>query len=754
MWEDIILASKNAFFSTNAAIMIKKALIPFLRFFCPVFLLSILLNSSLVASAPTGSLHGIVTLGEDFELVQGVNVFIPALHLHASTDKQGNFRFDNVPEGVYDVEISLVGYIRQHKTGVAIRANAATELAINLVASPFQLNDVVVTGSFQTHLLKNTPVATEIISQQDLAATGSSDLGDVMRMQTGIEIGTSISQTQSVRLQGLSKNQVLVLVDGERVTGKVDDAIDLGQIPVNMIERIEIVKGPLSSIYGSDALGGVINLITKDARNSPTLHAGVTGGSNGRQDYEASAAYGFPNALGANNHLQVLANIGWNKYFGVEYDPTKHFMEIPENDRKNGNLKANLNFGGRVTVDLKADYYKDRLEWKAGTDGYYRFTDFSGNEKLSFSGAANVLLNDNTAAKVTASNSQNDHSSYEQNQFGSYLRNSKARETVRTFRAQVTTSPYQSSVFTAGYEGDFESANSSRIAGGFKDFANHVGYLEDEWTLSPVTLAIGGRYSNNSVYGSFFAPRISALYRANDNMTFRASYGRGYRSPSIMELYIDYDNAGVGYLVKGNPDLQPESSHGFNAGFDYNRDDLVWFRVNSYYNRVDNLINYFLVSQRPNVYSYHNITHAVTSGVDVDIDIHPVKELAVNIGYNYTSSKDDNGNPIPFVSPHSVTGRLTYTLGQRDLIVILKARWTDRKLVIDEQVNVDVQQNNQQAAYTHTADYVIFDTKVSKKLFSSFELFAGINNIADRTTYPFGQIKGREFFAGISFDYK
>ncbi len=733
-------------------VMKKKVLLSLLRFFCPYFLLTILSHSIAAASAPSGALHGIVTLGEDHALVQGVNVFIPSLRLHAATTKNGSFTISSIPEGVYIVEVSFIGYKRRQMPEVRITAGQTTELSVNLEASPFQLNDVVVTGSFQTHMLKNTPVVTEIISQQDMAATGSSDLGDIMRMQTGIEIGTSISQTQSVRLQGLSKNQVLVLVDGERVTGKVDDAIDLGQIPVNIIDRIEIVKGPLSSIYGSDALGGVVNIITKDAQSASELHGAMTGGSNGRQDYELSSGMSFPRLLGDNTSLKVLANLGWNKYFGVEYDKTKHFMEIPENDRKNANLKTSFNVGGSVTLDLKADYYKDRLEWKAGTDGYYLFTDFASNEKVSFSGVANVFFSPTTSAKITATTSRNDHGSSEQNQFGYQLRNNMAREALQNYRLQLSTTPYEASMITVGYEGGIESATSGRIATGHREFVNHVGYIEDEWRFSPFTLTVGGRWSNNSVYGSFFAPRVSGMYRFNDNMTLRASYGRGYRSPSILELFIDYDNAGVGYLVKGNPDLQPESSHGFNAGFDYNRDDLVWFRVNAYYNTVDNLISYYLVSQKPNVYSYHNITHATTSGVDVDIDLHPARELSLNLGYNYTSSLDDRGEPIPFVSPHSLTGRLTWVQGARDLVLVLKGRWTDRKLVIDEQVNIDVQQGTQQAAYFHSSAYVIFDTKVTKKLFSLFEVFAGINNIFNRTTYPFGQIKGREFFAGVAFN--
>lgn len=701
----------------------------------------------------TGTIKGVVRSSVEKEAASGAAVLLARLGLRTTTNRDGVFMFSGLEPGMYDIEVSFIGYKRERIRNVEVIADKGTEVSVFLADSPFLLNEVVVTGALNQHLLKNTPVVTEVVGRQELSSIGSSDLAEIMRNQTGIEIGTGIGQTQSARLLGLRKNQVLVLVDGERMTGKVDDAIDLGQIPVNMIEKIEIVKGPLSSIYGSDALGGVVNIITKDPKSSPALALSATGGTYGRQDYLASAATSLGNVFGENRSVSVLVNTGWSKFFGVDYDERDGFMEMPEYDRKNVDLKTVVQIDGKLFADIKLDIYTDKTSWQAGKSGvgagtlYY--VDRGSNDKRSATASATYTFSPSTSLKFSAHISSNDHGSSEETTTGFLVRENKTGETIQTYRGQLSTTPYESSFLTIGIESNTESANSGRILGGSKRFINNVVYGEDEWTFSSVTLSAGGRYSDNSVYGSFFAPRVSLLYRASDHLTLRSSYGRGFRAPSILELFIDYPNTSVGYQVVGAPSLKPETSHGLTIGMDYARDDLIWFRANAYYNSVTNLIDYFLVSSPPVVYSYRNISNAKTAGLDVDVDFHPTEAFAVGLGYNYSLAQDDNGNQIPFHSPHTIILKLLYSMKQIGLTSSLRARWYDKKLVIDEQTNVSSVGSVAQPFYD--ASFAIVDFKVSKTLIAGFDLSGGINNVADRVSYPFGQIKGREFYLGLSY---
>lgn len=719
----------------------------------PIYFSILLLNLNLFA----GTIKGRVTLGKEEALMPGVVVHLMDKKVRFSTDANGSFVIPNIEKGFYRIEFSQLGYKKGYLNNIEVSDDGVTEVSINLDESPFQLNEVVVTGSLNKHLLKDSPVITEVISRKDIEKTGSSDLSEVIKAQTGVELGTSIGQTQNVRLQGLNKNQVLVLVDGERVTGRVDDAVDLGQIPVNMIEKIEVVKGPLSSTYGSDALGGVVNIITKNPRNAQQFNLSVDGGSNGKQDLEISGAQTFSGIFADENDLSFFVNAGLNKYFGVShYDTSNSFDGIPEYDRRNLDMKIGFSDRKKLQVDLKLGYYKDYMIWQASKIDFYQTQTKATNEKNTVSTALNYTFDEESNLKLSAHVSQNDHGSVK-------IANTKLEsdynlsvEELQTYRGQYTMTPYTSSVLTLGVERNIEGSKSGRLKSGARTIINDVGYIEDEWSFLDYTLSFGGRYSDNSVFGGFFAPRVSLRYKANEKLTFRGSYGRGYRAPSFIELFFDFNHSGLSYIVEGDNTLQPETSHGFNLGIDYARDDLIWFRANFYYNLVSNLIEDYIkhnaTSAEPiTIFSYKNIAEAVTSGVDVDIDMAPFKYCALSVGYNYTYAVDGNGIELPFRTPHSVTLKTSYENHENGTMVSIRGRWYDKKIVNDRRQNNNTLTGQVLESIVVSPSYQVFDLKASQTLIDNLTLSAGVNNILSKVVFPYGNIKGREFFAGLRY---
>jgi outer membrane receptor for ferrienterochelin and colicins len=702
-----------------------------------------------------GTIRGKVTLGNEKSTVSGVTVYLMDKKLRFGTDANGIVQIPNLTKGIYSIEVSQIGYKREQIKDIYVDDQGITEVTVNLEESPFLLNEVVVTGTLQKHLFKETPIITEVISSTDLKRSGTSEVSEILRTQTGIEVGASISQTQNVRLQGLKKNQVLVLVDGERISGKVDDAVDINQIPVQSIERIEIVKGPMSSMYGSDAIGGVINIITKEpVAGATNADVSVTMGSNGRQDYNVSASHSFVDLWGERSSLNFLVSGGWNKYFGIDYDTKDFFSEMPEFDRKNVSVKITGLSQDRLRFDLKADTYRDNLEWLAGGDQYVHFIDYADNAKNTVSGSVQYTFGAATVAKVSGNYSTNDHGSSERTGAGYLVRSSVTNELIKTIRAQVTTLPYKTSTLTVGVELNDELVTSQRVLGGKKNITNNIVYAEDEWAIGDFTFNVGARYSDNSRFGEFFAPRLSTLYRPTERLTLRASYGRGFRSPTINELFLDFNHVSIGYVVQGNPNLEPESSHGINLGFDYARDDVIWFRINGYYNDVTNLINYYYVTPNPVVFSYRNISAATASGFDVDVDIRPVDFVMLTIGYNYNETKDHQGNLLPFHSPHTVNVKTNVDIPLINGSIFGRFRWYDKQPVVDEQTNTGAYGNgNVTPNYYYSPSYHVVDVNLTSRLFNLFDLSAGINNILDKTSYPFGQIKGREFFTGIRYQF-
>lgn len=711
----------------------------------------ILLSAFISFNVHAGTIKGKVTLGNDYATVPGVTIHLMDKKLRFSTDENGTYVIPNLTKGLYSIEVVQIGYKRKFVEDIPVGDNDEQIIDVHLEESPFLLNEVVVTGTFQKHLFKETPVITEVISSKDLQKSGSSEISEVLRTQTGIEIGTGIGQTQNVSLQGLRSHQVLVLVDGERVSGKVDDALDINQIPVQSIERIEIVKGPMSSMYGSDAIGGVINIITKEARNGVTfIDAAVTGGSNGRQDYNLSLTHGMQDPFGERSSLNFLLSGGLNKYFGIDYDETDFLSEMPEFDRKNLSFKIAGNSTDRFKFDLKADYYQDELEWLAGGDQFVHFIDFADNKKYSLVGSGQYTFGGATIVKVSGNYSTNDHGSSEKTGAGYVVRSSIATEQIQTARVQLTTIPYNTSTVTVGVETNDEQVTSQRVLDGRKRIANNILYGEDEWAIGDFTFNAGARYSNHSRFGNFFAPRFSTLFRPTEQLTLRASYGRGFRSPSINELFLDFNHVSIGYTVQGNQLLQPESSHGYNVGFDYARDELVWFRINGYYNDVTNLINYYYVTVSPVVFSYRNISSATAKGFDVDIDMNPVSIVHAAVGYNFNETTDEKGNLLPFHSKHTVNSKLTIDIPPIDGSIFVRYRWYDKQPVVDEQTNTAAYGGETVTpTYYYTPAYSIFDFNCTGRIFALLDITAGINNVFNKITYPFGQTKGREFFAGI-----
>jgi outer membrane receptor for ferrienterochelin and colicins len=719
-----------------------------------VLLLFLALMPSALLCTGKGIIRGRVTLGEEKDVMQGVHISLLQGSVNTMTDRDGYFKILNLDEGTYDLEISFIGYKRERVQKVQVVADKETDIIVSLSISPFLLNEVVVTGSLNSHILKETPVITEIISDEDLRHSGTTEVSELLRMQTGIEMSTGVGQTQNVRLQGLRKNQVLVLVDGERVSGKVDDALDINQIPVQSIERIEIVKGPMSSIYGSEAIGGVINIITVVPKPGQTTgEASMTVGSHGKQDYLFSGTHSFADVFGEQGPLNLLVSGGWNKYAGIDYSQADFVSESPAYDRKNACLRMVGQSADRFRFDLKTEYYADRLHWLAGGNEYVNFTDITESRKYSVVGSAQYTFGSTAFLKVGGNYSTNNHTSSEETGTGVERSSNTSIETIRNVRVQGSASPYEASTVTAGVELNDESINSQRILDGSKDMRNAILYAEDEWTMSEWTLNVGGRYADNSRFGSFFAPRLSALYRPTERLTLRASYGRGFRSPSINELFLDFDHSTVGYIVQGNPALQPETSHGINFGFDYARDDMIWFRINGYYNKVVNLINAYYVNPNPAIFSYQNISSATTRGIDVDCDTRLASFLRLVLGYHYNASIDEHGQDLPFNSPHAVTMKLTIDVPMVQGSAFARFRWYDRQAIAD--VQSDVSSANPQGrvstAYYYSTPYSVTDVNLVSGFIRPFEATLGVNNIFNKVSYPFGQIKGREYFATLRF---
>ncbi len=693
-----------------------------------------------------GIIKGTVALGQQKDLEPGANILVLGTAWGTTTNRTGEFTLTRIPAGEYTLEATFIGFKSVKKQNIIVRSGEITQVKFHLPESIIAMDEIVVTGSFVKHLLKDTPVITEVISAQKIADTGASDLVEVIREQTGIEISYGIGRTQSAQLQGLNDNHVLILIDGERITGKVDGALDLGQIPLDQIKRVETVKGPMSSIYGSDALGGVINIITKSPISAPRATASIDFGSNGRQDYRLALAKKWMNINNQDRSLAFSLSSNWNKYFGVDYVEEDNFSELPAYDKKNATVNFLYKHENHLEFELKSSFYKDENEWLSG-DRRNRFTDITGNTKTGMVGRLKYSFAPRFSLQGVANFSGNEHTLDEYAASGKLVKSDVSYTSLANYRLQATFLPYQSSVLTFGIEQIIDAIESDRIIDRKKDYTTDVLYAENEWIISDLTLTLGGRYSDNSVYGSFFAPKISVLYALTNDLRLRFGYGRGFRQPSMKELFIDFFST-VGYSVRGEPNLKPERSHGFNLGLEYNRQGLMWLRINSFYNQVESLIDYYTWGEENGhiVFSYYNIYEAVTKGVEIDASLQFFAGLSGEVGYGYTSAENNNGVDLPYRVPHFFKWKFAYDFDFYNLRANIRGRWFDEKPVLDDQVNKDIFSAEAPINYSYVSAYHLLDFQLAAEPLKNYRVQAGINNVTNEQSYPFGQIKGREYY--------
>lgn len=717
-------------------------------------LLSCLLPCTAVAAmAAAGSIGGTVVAAGSGRPLIGATVVLPELRRGAVTDARGGFSIADLPEGSHQVRITYTGYEPVVQT-VSVRDNTQEQISVRMEERIIELDEIVVTGTLARHKLKDTPVPTELITTREIRDIGSSSIADVLREETGFSISTTIGQTEGASIHGMNKNHVLILVDGERITGKLDGALDLAQIQVQQIQRIEVVKGPLSSIYGSDALGGVINIITKKPEDNVLVQAGATAGSNGRQDYTLSGSRVFSDAFGDGHDVSFALWGSWNKYFGIDYSKTDNFSEVPDYDRKSVTLKTGYKASNSFLLDLKGSYYTDETGWLSGTPLNY-LKDEAGNEKLDMTVTAKYLFSAESFLQFSTALSQNDHTLQEFARSGHRSLNNLTKEKLRTHRLQWTMAPYENSMLSLGAEYLKESIVSDRIADGTREYESRVLYGENEWTIAGLTFSLGGRYSHNNVYGSFFAPRVSLMAAPTDDLKLRASYGRGFREPGLKELFILFANS-VGYVVEGEPGLQPEKSTGFTVGLEYTPVSSVWLRVNLYHNDIDNLIDYYIktnVGERL-ILSYYNINSAVARGLDADITYAPSSSMQLKLGYSYTDARSGSGSELPFRVPHSINFKAASDIEAIGTRISMFGHWYSSQKVLDDQTNKNIYTGSEEVVYSTMPSYAVLNARVEKRLIGTLDAFAGVTNVTNETMYPFGQVRPREYYVGVNFVFQ
>lgn len=523
------------------------------------------------------------------------------------------------------------------------------------------LVDVIVTASRTEKILGNEALPVLLIRKKTIEQSGSFRLSNILQEQTGLYIANNFGS--GVKIQGLGPDYVLILIDGEPLVGRNGGVLDLSRITVNNIKQIEIVKGPSSSLYGSEAMGGVINIIT-DRITQNTLNANLRYGTYNTVDATVSGSLNF-------QKTKLSGSINRYSSKGYDFDKTDIGQTVMPFYNYTGHAKFEQQISGHIDVGSSFRYYSEKQN-----DNYSIGSDIVKGEPV----LNEYNINPYVKIKITESIKTVFRGYFSEYKIDTkdYLVSNDSLFYNDFFKQNYNKVENQTDIKMAdkndlnigiGYIG--ERLNTSRYSAIQSNTISYA-FLQDEYRVSENLMLIGGvRYDRNAAYASHISPKFAIHLKANDHLIINASYGAGFKAPDYRQLYLNFtNNAAGGYTVYGANEisvhglqaqldagilssitpfgyelkqLYPEYSNGINIGASYTFNNKLFGKMNIFRNDINNMIATKIVAYKTTnapVYSYFNINAAVTEGTEIELKYNMSKYLKVEMGYQFLITAD------------------------------------------------------------------------------------------------------------------
>ena len=624
------------------------------------------------------------------------------------TDDQGRFKLKMPTAGKFTLTASYIGYSSQSTT---LQLNGRdVEENIILKEDETDLNEVVVTGTRTPRLLKDVPILTRVISSEDIAKSDATDIGELLQTELpGIEFSFSMNQQTSLNMQGFGGNSVLFLVDGERIAGETLDNIDYSRLSLDNVERVEIVKGAASSLYGSNAVGGVVNLISKKAKEPWALNLNAKMGAHGEQRYGSALS---TKTRKTNNTLNVQYNqidtyllkgetdqfdcMGskvWNFKDRFIYQPIEN-LEMT--------AKAGYFFRERDTGPTKKERYRG---FNGGLRGIYDFTPAS-NLELSY---------------TFDQYDKSDFSPLSELDVRDY---SNVQHITRALYNQTFNGKHYLTL-GADYMRDYLMSYQFKDGGSHKQHTADV-FAQFDWNpFEQFNVIAGVRYDYFSAAEmQHVSPKLGLMYKFGHG-SLRASYASGFRAPTLKEMYMNFDMASI-FMIYGNPDLKPESSHNLLLTGEYNLGRYN-FTLSGFYNLVDNRIT-TAWNQELDGMKYTNMAKLRIGGVDANASVKYPCGFGARVSYVYTHEHIKKGEPLTSSTrPHTATARIEYGKLWKNygFNVSLNGRVLS-KVTTDEYTKTDSYEETERVTYP---SYTIWNFHLTQHIWRGMNLSLNVENL-------------------------
>lgn len=621
---------------------------------------------------------------------------------------------------------------------------------------------IVVTGTRTVKLLSDSPVLVEVVDGETIAKISQGTLAQALNYIPGVVVKRSVKDGYNIQMQGFDGDHVLVLIDGQAIVSPTGSSADLDQIPASNIAQIEVIRGAASVMYGSSAMGGVINIITVKS-DEPLM----------RIDYDISQYQGNNIESGDLNHTVKLNAVesfsGWRTQLtalliddqGFDYDSKTISQDAASVEKKFLTLSTNKDLGN-INTSVKYQWLDDRKLRDSST--------IPGQSEVIYyqTDVAQHQLN------LGIKNSQNDKSPWQVNaRYIDHQETSGQSNSLRDTHIKLAELNGQKifqfdslEVVTGGVihtdaldqdkpvddvvEIDNESRESIEI------------FAQGNWIKENYQILAGMRSQYDSDFDWHNALRLSAMKNIaldSGKLQFRAGVGQSYRVPNLKERFYVFDHSALGYMVLGNKDLAPETANSFNSSLTYNTalaNNLVDFRIDFsvHYSETDDLIDSIIDTELSeetgiSIYQYQNISESTIHGFDLGTEL-KFNQWQMQVNYSYLTSEDENNLRLFSRPRHQVKFNINYDISAYDLELIAYAVFQADEAVPE---SYEGEENNQ-----FTTVNMIINQRINDKL--SWRI--SIDNMLDehksksanrQNLFDARPVSSRTLGAGISYQF-
>ncbi|MGO1892117.1 MAG: TonB-dependent receptor plug domain-containing protein [Luteimonas sp.] len=618
-----------------------------------------------------------------------------------------------------------------------------------------ELDAIVVTATATERLVERAPASVSVITGEELRLRPARDVLDAVRDAPGLNIrAVGGLGRRVVSIRGMESRHTLVLVDGERIaaTDQVFGLSDLqfGWIPLDAIERVEIVRGPLSSLYGSDALGGVINIITReDTRHWRGSLRGTWGHLPG-DDGGGFRQFGAYASGPLGDAFALTLNGAWQEQQPVPEPSDPRLAQREGQEQKT--LRARLQWrpaeGHRLALTALGS---DEDRWygtgnAAGTLHYLQSYDFErrhvGASYQGQVGGGQLGLRAYAAMiHQRQHNTEGVEPSPEQ----------EAGE--RAADGHYSLALGEDHRLTGGFEARIERLVHPSFSAGDEELDQYALFVQDEWAIAaPFDLVYGVRWDKHELFGSEFSPRLYAVWELAERWILKGGYSRGFKAPMLKHISPEYRFDGPHSFI-GNPDLQPEVSDNVELSLGYSRDDY-WWRLTAYRNTVEGLIDNVCIARcsQPlgRLYRYENVDDATIRGAEAEIGAELPAGFRLDASYAYSDARDASDDTRLGERPlQTGSVRLDWASPSEAWQLGLRYEYTGGQLVYPAASG---------AAMLYQPSYGLWNASARRRLGERASVQVGVENLTDHRVEDGGdpynyRERGRYVYATLSLGF-